>query len=701
MTNEVISLLVVDDNETNLDMLSRRLQRKGYSVSTACDGPSALELIEAEPFDLVLLDLMMPGMSGLEVLERIRQKHTVAEMPVIMVTAKHDSSTVVEALDAGASDYVTKPIDFPVLFARIQPQLSRKQAELALVEANQSLEKRVEERTSDLEAANRSLAEEAAIRRQAEEQSRLLLESTAEAICGVDNTGACTFCNPASLQLFGGTNTEEYIGQNFIELALKNNQDSQGLDGADNPILKAIREGKSAHSEDMEFGRADGSTRSVECWTRPMIRDGEPAGAVITFVDITQRKLIDERLRESQKLEAVGQLAGGIAHEFNNLLMIIGGFVEKAMKAAANSEQVVESLLEVRKAANRAGTLTKQLLVFSRKPVFERKVFNISESLRSIRTLLGPVLEEQFEFDIEIADEEAFVNIDPDQLTQAVINLVINAREAMPTGGRITLGCSLDEPDPDEARSGDGDAVSDTRVVVYVADQGMGMDEPTKKRIFEPFFTTKPPGEGTGLGLAMVFGFVEQSNGFIDVESTPGKGSVFTLSFPKVRPVALEEQKTDDEIPTGNGEVVLIVEDEAPLRKLLCDELEGLGYQVLSAGDGPQALEIEMDQEGPIDLLLSDLVMPGFGGIEVAKAMIQTQTQMKVILMSGYPTAGNANYPTPPEGIPFLSKPVDPSTLAIKIREVLNEKNCDARALLKKSSKTRLAVPESDHDNIN
>lgn len=663
------NILVVDDNDNNRDLLSRRLERKGYRVTAANGGQLALELVKSETYDLVLLDYMMPDMNGSEVLKRLRRDYSGSELPVIMVTAKGESSSVVECLELGANDYVTKPVDFPVLFARLQPQLERKMAELRLVEANRALEARVAERTNELESVNEWLVREIGTRKHAETQMRLLLESSAEGLFGINKEGAWTFCNSSCARLLGYDDPSELVGKRILDAAFAPFAEGDDANAGNQLIIHAVREGKSAHADRVAVRRADGDTVMVECWTRPIFQDDTVTGAVVSMVDITERLLVEARLSQSHKLEAVGQLAGGIAHEFNNLLMIVSGYIQRAADCDGEPDRLAEYLGEARTAMNRAGKLTKQLLVFSRKPMLENQVVEVGDLLGTVDSLLRPLIDERIELEIWGNETPAFVEIDQDQLTQALINLVINARDAIPESGSIKLGFHVTDPDmagPDGSDQG-------RHVAIYVEDNGTGIDAETQKRIFEPFFTTKGPDSGSGLGLAMIYGFVRESNGFIDVESEIGKGTRFTLQFPLVEPQSGHlEDELDEDIPRGNGEVILVVEDERALRKLVSDDLEGLGYCVYTACDGPHALEVEAEFGEPIDLLVSDMVMPGFGGADVARALRQTQADMKVLLMSGYPTQGQSRHTDLPEGVPFLSKPVSRSALAVKVREILD-----------------------------
>jgi two-component system, cell cycle sensor histidine kinase and response regulator CckA len=682
VTQEQQTLLIVDDNESNRDLLSRRLERKEFVVATASDGKQALDLVENRQFDLILLDLMMQGMSGLEVLERLRQNFTASELPIIMVTAHHDNSAVVGCLELGANDYVTKPVDIPVLLARIHAQLGRKRAEEALKQANRGLEHEVEQRTAELRHANDSLRTEIGDRIQAEERVRLLLASTAEAIYGVALDGGCIFCNPSCAGLLGYRDAGELLGRDITQLAFQPGPDGAADTDFHHQVVQAVRDGHEFHVPDLELHRRDGSAFFAEFWVHPMRQDGELVGAVITFVDISDRKRIDQGLQQAQKLNAVGELAGGIAHEFNNLLMIIGGYQRKAILHAEDPESFqpevfIKDLRQAEKATKRAGGLTQRLLMFSRKEQFENTIVDLAEHLTGVERWLRPLLGERHELGLDIAVDEICAELDPDQLTQGIVNLVINARDAMPGGGRVVVGVNRVELEAGSLVAQGGNVSPGRYAAVSVKDQGTGMDEETLRRIFEPFFTTKAPGNGTGLGLPMVYGFAKQSKGYIDVESAVGQGSVFTLYLPVTDRKPAVIAPLDNDLPKARGEVILLVEDEEPLRTLLTDNLASLGYTVLAAEDGPVALETEEEYDGKIDLLLSDVVMPSFGGIEIAHALRETRPETKVILMSGYPRHGASREASVPEDITFLPKPVDPNMLARTIRRELDPSDAE------------------------
>jgi two-component system, cell cycle sensor histidine kinase and response regulator CckA len=402
--------------------------------------------------------------------------------------------------------------------------------------------------------------------------------------------------------------------------------------------------------------RKDGSTFPVEINLTFIERERPYCLAIVR--DITERKRaerdlrrMEDQFRHAQKMEAVGRLAGGVAHDFNNLLTVIQGNSELAIEQLGSSHPMSPLLGEVREAAARAAELTHHLLAFCRKQVLTPRVVDLDRLLRDLLQLLRRVIGEDVEVVLIRADRPAAVLVDPGQFEHAILNLAVNARDAMPDGGTLTI----------ETRVTDGESVS-----VVVSDTGHGMDEATRSRIFEPFFTTKEAGRGTGLGLAMVHGFVAQSGGRIDVQSETGRGTTFTIELPRTTATATAERATvRDEDP--GSETILLVEDEDAVRNLSKRILVGNGYVVLDAPDGARALWLAREYRANIDILVTDVVMPGMTGPEVADALASERPGMRILLMSGY-----SELPLEDAGVAFLQKPFRPRELARKVREVLD-----------------------------
>ncbi|MHB8941363.1 MAG: ATP-binding protein, partial [Desulfobacteria bacterium] len=372
----------------------------------------------------------------------------------------------------------------------------------------------------------------------------------------------------------------------------------------------------------------------------------------------------------------IGRLAGGIAHDFNNLLTVINGYSDVLLRRFGETDPARREVGEIRKAGERAAALTHQLLAFSRKQVLEPKPIRLNEIVSGMSTMLRRLIGENIVLATVLDPDVWTVVADPGQVEQVVVNLVVNARDAMPSGGTITISTSnaaLAAPEDH-----DGYILPAGRYArIGIADTGCGMDEETKARMFDPFFTTKERGKGTGLGLASVYGIVKQSGGHILARSAPGRGTSFEVCFPMVQDTGGDAAKsveadTDRAEQVRRGETILLVEDEEAVRELVMEGLTGDGYPVLAAGDALEALSLLERHSGPVDLLLTDLMMPGMNGIDLARRLMPLHPGMKVLLMSGYSEEEIGKFVEKEPGAAFLQKPVTPSLLSRKVREVLD-----------------------------
>jgi PAS domain S-box-containing protein len=423
--------------------------------------------------------------------------------------------------------------------------------------------------------------------------------------------------------------------------------------------------------------KKDGTIIFVEvCYSRITHGDGQ---ALLTVVfDVTERTRYEERLLHSAKMEALGRLAGGVAHDFNNLLTIILGYSNIALDSLSQSDPLRPNIDGIRKAADRAAALTRQMLTFSRRQVLQPKLLNLNEILADTSKMLRRLINEDIELSI-VADYELHaIMADPVQIEQILINLTVNARDAMPSGG--TIGFETRNVDPNEwdavhsAHPPPADLKPGRYVLLGVKDDGRGMDEKTKSHIFEPFFTTKIP-EGTGLGLPMVYGIVKQSGGDICVYSEPGRGTTFEIYFP----VATMPGPHDEAVPAETfrlkgSETVLLVEDETELRTLARNILSSYGYKVLEAVNGEDALKIAAAHSGRIDLMITDVVMPKLGGRDLARKLVAMRPETKVIFMSGYDSDAVARHGVLEPGTDYLEKPFSVEILMRKVREILSRK---------------------------
>jgi nitrogen-specific signal transduction histidine kinase len=408
---------------------------------------------------------------------------------------------------------------------------------------------------------------------------------------------------------------------------------------------------------------------------------GRPTHFLAVKEDITERKKAEEELRQthelllqSQKIEAVGRLAGGVAHDFNNLLGVIIGHGELARATVPSPHPARARLEQILAAALRAADLTRQLLAFSRRQVLQPRVLDLNFIVKDTEKLLRRLIGEDIDLVAHLPPDLGRVKADPGQVSQVLMNLAVNARDAMPDGGVLTIETANVEVDSAYARA-HAPVQPGPYVQLQVRDTGVGMDEAVRQRVFEPFFTTKPEGVGTGLGLSTVYGIVKQSGGYVWVESTPGRGTTFTIHLPRVEgPEEPRAEPLNTEVRAKGGETILVVEDQANLRELICEVLEDNGYSVLSARDPREALSLVEAHGGRIDLLLTDVVMPGMSGHELAGELTPQRPAMRVLYMSGYTSDIIAGRGVLQEGLQLLEKPFTSLSLTRRVRQVLDLK---------------------------
>jgi PAS domain S-box-containing protein len=407
---------------------------------------------------------------------------------------------------------------------------------------------------------------------------------------------------------------------------------------------------------------------------------GAVQGVFAAARDITERKraeqemrTLEDQLRQSQKMEAIGQLAGGIAHDFNNLLTVIKGYSQLALMELKEGDPLKPNIEEVQKAAERAAGLTRQLLAFSRRQILETRVLDLNTILYDLDKMLHRIIGEDIELVTKLADDLGTIKVDPGQIEQVVMNLAVNARDAMPSGGKLTIETA--NVDLDENYTRNHVAVTPGRyVMLSVSDTGVGMTPEVRGRVFEPFFTTKEKGKGTGLGLSTVYGIVKQSGGNIWVYSEPGKGTAFKIYLPRVdEPLEEAGEVVVQKEIAGRGETILVVEDEEKVRQLTVQILTKNGYTVLDASQGDEASHICKQHKGPIHLMVMDVVMPGMNGRELAKSLASLHPEMKVLYMSGYTDNAIVHHGILEKGLSFLQKPFTLEGLVRKVREVLDK----------------------------
>jgi PAS domain S-box-containing protein len=563
---------------------------------------------------------------------------------------------------------------------RLEESLSDAAALLAdrereLRHARDELESRVDERTSELADVNRALGAEVGERQLAQEEAsdvnrrlQAVIDASPLAIMRLGLGGQVMSWNHAAVRIFGWE-MEEVLNRPLPPLP---DEDGAPL----HALLAGAALGEALVGLETRRRRKDGKLIDVRLWTAPLRgASGAIRGSVVIAADFTEQRQLEQQLTQAQKMEAIGRLAGGVAHDFNNVITIVAGYGHILREGNKDNPDLRDAAEEVIKAAERSAALASQLLVFSRRQAIRPKVIDLNAEVRNIERMLTRVIGEDVELDTLLRPETGAVRGDAGQLEQVLLNLVLNARDAMPSGGRLTIETANVTLDESYARTHAG-VVPGKYVMLAVSDSGIGMDAETQEHIFEPFFTTKERGKGTGLGLSTVYGIIKQHGGDIWVYSEPGRGTTFKIYLPRVDAAAAAGEKASKADPSPSGEeTVLLVEDEDAVRKLVRGVLDQHGYHVLEADSGARALEVVRDFDGTIDLLLTDVVMPKMSGRDLAEALALLRPEVKVLYLSGYTERSVFDQGLLDRRSPFLQKPFTPDTLARKIRDVLDSRS--------------------------
>jgi PAS domain S-box-containing protein len=626
----------------------------------------------------LIVGLLLTGLAfGSLVGVAIARSITIKVKKLVAATQKIAHGDFSQGVTNGSSD------EFGILAESFNAMAGQRQrAEEQLRTAHDNLETQVQERTADLVKVNEELQRELLERRRAEE--KLLASQTSLALAQqVAQMGSWELelleLKPLSGQnpltwsdelcrIFGYEPGQVEIStEKFFHMVHPDDREAIRV-----AVAEAIRERK-RYSIEHRIVRPDGTRRLVR-EQGDFIYDetGKPRKLVGVAQDITEQRELEEQLRQSQKMEAIGKLAGGVAHDFNNLLTAIIGHTELSLSQLEADNPSGEALQEISKAAQRAATLTSQLLAFSRKQILQPKVLNLNGVVSNLEKMLRRLIGEDIEWAAHFGPELGLVRVDPGQLEQVLMNLVVNARDAMPKGGKLTI--ETDNVELDEAYAQGHVTVTPGRyVMLAVSDTGVGMDAETQARIFEPFFTTKELGKGTGLGLSTVYGIVKQSGGNIWVYSEPGRGTIFKVYLPRVESSAQELERTSVVVkPDQGSETILVVEDNEAVRSLVCRTLRLHGYQVIEAVGGTDALRLSEQSQDAIYLMLTDVVMPQMSGPELAARLMATRPSMKVLYMSGFTDDVIVHPGNLDSEVSFIQKPFTPGALAQKVREILD-----------------------------
>ena len=660
-------ILIVDDDERNAFAACQALEPLDQELVVASSGEEALRKLLTEEFAVILLDLHMPGMDGYETAELIRSRRRTRGIPIVFLTAVfRDEAHLFKAYSAGAVDVVFKPVDPFMLRSKVAVLV-----ELYL--KTKQVERQAEQRQALLEENARVTAEklvaERALRKTEERQEAIL-----KSLPIVFHSRATEAPFPAlfvsdGVQALTGYGSERFVGEPDFGLGGVHPDD---LDGVVKALGSAMQLG--AYSCEYRWKCADGEYRSfLDQGVVAHGQDGETREIFGTLLDITDRRSLEEQLTQARKMEAVGQLTGGVAHDFNNLLTVILGNLDLVMRKLALDDAPKRQLAAVRHAAERGQELTRQLLSFSRRQHLSPVAVDLNRLIADFTPLLQQAAGETVRLVPPVAKAPLRVNVDPAHLETALLNLTVNARDAMSSGGSLTITAgavdAADLPTPADGAAG--------WARIEVTDTGAGMPRQVIDHIFEPFFTTKDVGKGSGLGLSQVYGFVHQSGGQIAVMSEPGAGTTFSLYLPATsKPVAKRAASAPKDLLRGD-ESLLVVEDDPAVLALTVQMLEGLGYRIVTAIDGNEALQ-RLRGRRRIDLLFSDVVMPGgLTGVQLAEMAQQIRPSLKVLLTSGY--VGH-HVATTQTRFPLIDKPYEQPDLAAKLRSVLDEEALDRPA---------------------
>jgi PAS domain S-box-containing protein len=629
-------LIVEDEHIVALD-IKMHLERYGYEVPAMFpSGEEALAHVDVIGPSLVLMDVKLSGnLDGLQTAEEIRRRYNI---PVIMLTAYADEATVQRAKITQPFAYIIKPFE---------------EREL---------------RTAIVIALYRHRMEQEIVRR--ERLFSATLASLGEGVIVTDPSEWVTYINAKAQELLS-VSENAWLQQPLAELMRL----EQGIpDGFTEQETDAVE----------LMVRPDGTRVPVEQTTKPLIDEyGRNSGSVLVFEDITERLESErelarsrEEFRQAQKMEAVGRLSGGIAHDFNNLLTVIMGY-SRLMKQDvadlddAHREQLQSDIDGIQKAAEKSVNLTRQLLAFSRRQILKPEAVDINRTVADLEKMLRRLLTERIRLYLSLRATSAFAFVDQGQVEQIVLNLVVNARDAMTDGGTLTIRSANQEISTAQT-SATGTIPPGGYVVLTVEDTGVGMDAETIQSIFDPFFTTKEQGQGTGLGLATVYGIMKQMAGYIRVESEPGKGARFELFFPLLSDqVRSDDDEAGERRARGGTETVLLVEDDEQIRSLLGTVLRGRGYTVMEAENAGEAVLIVEETSSAIDLVVSDIVMPHVSGDKLAERIRGMRPGVRVLLMSGYPDS----FPSEDrlgEHMHFLAKPFSPEAFLEAVRNCLD-----------------------------
>lgn len=652
-------ILIVDDTPTNLAILFDFLVDAGFTVLIAEDGESAIARAEYAPPELILLDILMPGIDGFETCRRLKASELTKDIPVIFMTSLTDTVDKVKGLALGAVDYITKPLQHEEVLARLQLHLRLRSLTKTLKEQNLRLETEVSKRV------------------QVEEQIRqqaALLDITTDAILVKDLDHKIRFWNKGAEHLYGW-NAQEVIGNYANELLYRPETISQlqntqkGLDESgywQGELQQTTKEGK--------------EITVASRWTLVRDQHGQPQSILTVNTDITEKKQLETQFLRAQRLESIGTLAGGIAHDLNNILTpILTAAQLLQLKLPETDERNQQMFKTIENNAKRGATLVKQVLQFARGVEGDRTIVQVSHLFSEIQQIVRETFPKSIEFSLNIKPDLWAVLGDATHLHQVFMNLAVNARDAMPNGGTLSIDTENMFVDEHYARM-NLDACVGSYIVITVADTGIGMTPEILDRIFEPFFTTKDLGHGTGLGLSTVRGIIKSHGGFINVSSKIGRGTQFKVFLPAVQATATSPLQ-DIEFLNGNGELILVVDDEAKILETTKISLEVHNFRVLTASDGIEAISLYVQYKNEIAVVLVDMMMPSMDGATTIRTLQKMNSRVKIIAVSGM--AASDKLAASAGAQKFIAKPYTTKELLQTLNSILYQESTNSEMVKK------------------
>ncbi|MDY6906097.1 MAG: response regulator [Thermodesulfobacteriota bacterium] len=687
-------ILIVDDTDDSRYMLQVLLEGNGYTVATAKNGAEALEQLNVGPFDLIISDILMPVMDGFALCRKIKQNETLRYIPFLIYTATYTGpEDEAFAAKIGADRFIRKPCEPDELLKIIREVTAAgsdstgytgpgnipapEPAEDADIFKlySERLVRKLEQKMAQLEKEGEARQKAEAALRKSEDKFKYIFENSPIGKSITYPSGQIQV-NNAFLHMLGYTRDE------FKKLKWQDITYPDDIAVSQEKIDTALTGEKECLRFIKRYLHKNGTVVWAEVSTAlRRNNDGDPLYFITTVNDITRRKIAEAekeklltQLVQSQKMESIGRLAGGVAHDFNNMLEVIAGYAELSMESVNRDDPLYAHLQEILSAARKSTDITRQLLAFARKQTIAPRFLDMNKTISGMLAMLRRLIGEEIDLEWIPAEGPLTIKIDPVQVDQILANLCVNARDAIRGNGRIIIETGRKTFDDDYCAHHPGCLPGDY-VQLSVSDDGCGMDNTTLDNIFEPFFSTKSAGKGTGLGLATVYGCVKQNGGFINVYSEPDNGTTFSIYLPWHTDTETGDRTILSpamKVPRSRGETVMVVENEPVVLRLVTTILQNLGYNILFAVNPLEAMAIGESHEGPIHLLISDMAMPDMNGQELARHVKKRYPDIKILFMSGYTDKVIDRRGVLNEGVHFIQKPFYQKDLAFKIREALD-----------------------------